>query len=237
MRTFPESILNNFIPKNILNKDNYQNSLASKLNIIFLIILITLLLRFLFNVYYITKLMFWGRLEIMCSPPESTSKFTIQSHPQGTVNIQSIKILLGQIPNIDFAIVFLGGSDGEESAYSAGELGLISGSERSPGEWNGNARWYSCLENFMYREACLAIVHGVIKNQPWLNDSHFHFPGDSVVKNLPANVGDMGLIPGLQRSPKIGNGSPLQYSCWVNPMDRWAWQVIVHGVAKESVMT
>ena len=66
--------------------------------------------------------MFWGRLEITCPLPESTSKFTTQSQPQGTVNTQSIKILLGQIPNIDFAIGFLGGSDSKESAYSVGEL-------------------------------------------------------------------------------------------------------------------
>ena len=38
------------------------------------------------------------------------------------------------------------------------------------------------------------------------------FPGGSVVKNLPVNAGDMGLIPGLGRSPEEGNGNPLQYS-------------------------
>ena len=48
------------------------------------------------------------------------------------------------------------------------------------------------------------------------------FPGDSVVKNPPANAGDMGSIPGLGRSPKEGNGNPLQYSCLGNPMDRGA---------------
>ena len=40
------------------------------------------------------------------------------------------------------------------------------------------------------------------------------------------------MIPGLGRSPGEGNGSPLQYSCLENPMDRRAWQVAVHGVAK-----
>ena len=56
-----------------------------------------------------------------------------------------------------------------------------------------------------------------------------------VEKNLPASVGDvrdLGLIPGLGRSPGVGNGTPLQYSCQENPMDRGAWQAIVHGVAK-----
>ena len=44
-----------------------------------------------------------------------------------------------------------------------------------------------------------------------------------VVKNLPANPGDTGLIPGLGRSPGEGNDNPLQYSCLRNPMDREAW--------------
>ena len=66
------------------------------------------------------------------------------------------------------------------------------------------------------------------------------FPGGSEVKNLPANAedaGDMGLIPGLGRSPGEGNGNPLQYSCVENSMDRGAWQATVHGVAKESNTT
>ena len=51
------------------------------------------------------------------------------------------------------------------------------------------------------------------------------FPGGSVVKNLPVNAGDVGeadLIPSLGRSPGVGNGNPLQYSCPENPMDRGA---------------
>ena len=66
------------------------------------------------------------------------------------------------------------------------------------------------------------------------------FPGSSVVKNPPAKAGDSrdaGLIPELQRSPGGGNGNPLQFSCLGNPMDRGAWWVTVHGVAKESAMT
>ena len=56
-----------------------------------------------------------------------------------------------------------------------------------------------------------------------------------VVKNLLANTGDTGdegFIPGLGRSPGVGNGNLLQYSCLENPMDRGAWQTIVHNVAK-----
>ena len=58
-----------------------------------------------------------------------------------------------------------------------------------------------------------------------------------LVKNLPANAGDArdtGLIPVLRRSPRTGNGNPLQYSCLGNPMDRGAWQTTVHGVAKSQ---
>ena len=43
------------------------------------------------------------------------------------------------------------------------------------------------------------------------------FPGGSVAKNLPANAGDSGLIPGLGRSPEEGHDNPLQYSCLENP--------------------
>ena len=49
------------------------------------------------------------------------------------------------------------------------------------------------------------------------------FPGGSVSKASACNAGDLGLIPGLGRSPGEGNGNPLQYSCPVNPMDVEAW--------------
>ena len=65
----------------------------------------------------------------------------------------------------------------------------------------------------------------------------FGFPGGSVVKNLPAQAGDPGLIPGLRRSPGRGNGNPLKCSCLENPMDREAWRATVYGVMKESDMT
>ena len=56
-----------------------------------------------------------------------------------------------------------------------------------------------------------------------------------MVKNPPANAGDVrdaGSIPGSGRSPGGGHGNPLQYSFLENPMDRGAWQAIVHRVAK-----
>ena len=57
-------------------------------------------------------------------------------------------------------------------------------------------------------------------------------PGGSVVKNPPANAGDVSSIPGSGRFPGEGNGNPLQYFFLENPMDRGDWQAMVHGVAK-----
>ena len=59
------------------------------------------------------------------------------------------------------------------------------------------------------------------------------FSGGLIVKNLPANVGDTGLIPGSGRYPEEGSVNPLQYSCLGNPMDRGPWWARVHGVEKE----
>ena len=64
------------------------------------------------------------------------------------------------------------------------------------------------------------------------------FPGGTVVKNLPANagdIGDAGSIPGLGRSLGGGNGNSIQYSCLGNPMDREAWWATVHGVADSQI--
>ena len=65
---------------------------------------------------------------------------------------------------------FPGGSDGKESACSAGYVGSIPGLERSPGEGNGNPLRYSCLENSMDRGAWQAIVQGVAKSRTRLSD-------------------------------------------------------------------
>ena len=61
-----------------------------------------------------------------------------------------------------------------------------------------------------------------------------------VVKNLPANAGDVrdsGLIPGLGRCPGGWHGNPLQYSCLENPMDKGAWQATVCWVSKSQTLT
>ena len=62
--------------------------------------------------------------------------------------------------------------------------------------------------------------------------SFMGFPGGSAVRNLPANAGDMDLIPGSGRSAGEGNGNPLQCSCLENSMDRGAWLATAHGVEK-----
>ena len=63
------------------------------------------------------------------------------------------------------------------------------------------------------------------------------FPGGLMVKNPPANAGEAGLIPGSGRSPGERNANPFQYSFLENPMDRGAWRVRVHEVAKELDIT
>ena len=60
------------------------------------------------------------------------------------------------------------------------------------------------------------------------------FPGGSDSKLSAYNAGDPCSIPGLGRSPREGNGTPLQYSCLGNPMDGGAWRVTVRGVAKSQ---
>ena len=58
-----------------------------------------------------------------------------------------------------------------------------------------------------------------------------------MVKNLPANAGDMVSTPGSGKSPGEGNGNPLQYSCLENFMDRGGWEATLHRVSKGSDMT
>ena len=64
------------------------------------------------------------------------------------------------------------------------------------------------------------------------------FPGSSIGKESACSAedtGDLGLIPGWGRSPREGNGNPLQYSYQENLMDRRVWQATVHGVIKSLI--
>ena len=60
----------------------------------------------------------------------------------------------------------------------------------------------------------------------------YSFPGGSDSKDSACNAGELGSIPESGRFPGGGNGYSLQYSCLENPMDRGAWQVTVHGIAR-----
>ena len=107
---------------------------------------------------------------------------------------------------------FLHSLVGKESTCNAGDPGLIPGSERSPGEGSGNPLQYSCLEDPMDRGAWQAVVHS--KESDLTYRLKRERENGSLVKNLPVNAGDIGLIPGLGRSPGEGNGNPLQILAW-----------------------
>ena len=98
--------------------------------------------------------------------------------------------------------------------------------------YSGNlwSSWYVCITNYFKKNVCCKERHW---DWPWVK-YEMSFYGGSVVKNLPANAGDVGLIPGLGRSPGERNDNPLQYSCLGNLMDRGVWWATVHKVLKES---
>ena len=118
-----------------------------------------------------------------------------------------------------------------------GDLGLIPGLGRSPGEGKGCPLQYSGLEDSM---DCSSWSCKESDTTEWLSLHYISirgFPGSSMRKNLPANAGDEGLITGSGKPPGEGNGNPLQYSCLENLMDRGVLQATVHGVTKESDTT
>ena len=69
-------------------------------------------------------------------------------------------------------------------------------------------------------------------HKPIIEQYYMGFPAGSVGKESVCNVGDLGLIPGLGRSPGEGNGYSLLYSCLENSMDRGVWRATICGVAK-----
>ena len=84
-----------------------------------------------------------------------------------------------------------------------------------------------------YIYVCVCVCVCIIYAQTvFLNT--YELSGGSDSKESTCNVGDLGSIHGLERSPREGNGFPLQYSGLENPTDMGAWWVIVHGVAKSQ---
>ena len=71
------------------------------------------------------------------------------------------------------------------------------------------------------------MLSGSSNRNLWQNPYDWSFPGGPAVKNPPANAGDVSLIPGLERSPREGNGKTLLYCCIASgiPMDRGVWWV------------
>ena len=107
------------------------------------------------------------------------------------------------------------------------------------GEGNGNPLQCSCLENPRDGGAWWAAVYRVAQSQTRLkrlsSSSSKTVPDGPVVKNVHASARDARdtvSIPGLERSPGVGNGNPLQYSCLENSIDREAWWALVDTVAK-----
>ena len=91
--------------------------------------------------------------------------------------------------------------------------------------------------SFPLQGCTLDITHAVSKQRViWMPIfPSWGFPSGSVVKNLPANAGDMGSIPGLGSSPEEGNGNLLQYSWLGNPMNRRTWPATIHGIPKSRI--
>ena len=91
------------------------------------------------------------------------------------------------------------------------------------------------LQDFMYsRQSPSHILYSCPELTTVIKLPTETFPGGTVVKNSPANAGEVDSIPGSGRSTGGGNGNPLQCSCLKNPMNREAWQTIVHGVTKSQ---
>ena len=115
---------------------------------------------------------------------------------------------------------FPGGSAGKKSTCNAGDLSLIPGLGRSPGEENGYPLQYSGLKNSMD-----CIICRFAKSQTRLSVFHFHFqlygllcfPGGSNDKQSACNAGDLGLIPGSGRSPGQGMAVHSSILAWRTP--------------------
>ena len=98
---------------------------------------------------------------------------------------------------------------------------------------NTDCGWYPCIYDKDVESNILQLVYLSISS-PGLGTIVVNngFPGGSDGKESTWNTGDLGLTPGLGRSPGEGHDNPLQYPCLENPMDRGTWRATVHRVAK-----
>ena len=103
-------------------------------------------------------------------------------------------------------------------------------------KYNWGSNFPKCGDSLVIKEHFTSLL-GICDSFQWFTGNiyvyiyHLDFPGGSDGKASVYNAGDLGLSPGLGRSPGEGNGNPLQYYCLENPMDRGAWQAAVYGVA------
>ena len=88
------------------------------------------------------------------------------------------------------------------------------------------------MKQLRHREVTFSRNYHVVELKFKTGHLTLAFPGGSGSKESACNAGNLGLIPGSGRSPGGGHGNPLQYSCWENSMDRGAWGLTVHKVAK-----
>ena len=100
-----------------------------------------------------------------------------------------------------------------------------------PASW-GCCELENCPARYMLRESWSQQSVRKLKLYKHRALQTLGFPHSSVSKESACSAGDPGSIPGLGRSPREGNGNPLQYSCLENSMDRGAWWATAHGVAK-----
>ena len=123
------------------------------------------------------------------------------------------------------------GLAGKESACNTGDLGLIPGLGRSPGEGNCYPLQYSGLENPMdciapvgsQRVGWDSLVAQMIKHLSAMRETQVRSLGweDPLEKEMATHAGDPGLIPGSGRSPREGNGNP----CWRPRFDPWVGKI------------
>ena len=119
--------------------------------------------------------------QTLANPAEgegNVAPFKLQLHLLFDLAMPFLEIDSTRIPSYVQHGGFPGGSDSKESACNAGDLGLILGSGRCPGEGNGNPLQYSCLQNFMDQGARWATVHSTAKSRTRLSDTHTHVQHD-----------------------------------------------------------